>query len=313
MRLRKILCAILWAVVLLLWLPVCNAAADSVTYQGITVDRETETVDLGDLRVVNYREFYEFLEQLPNLKQVDMFATAPGQKLFAEMHEKFPGVDFGVTLAFGDRRLRTDDTAFSTLYNEGGPVYGYKQLSVLRYCRNLYALDIGHNPVGNLDFLYDLPELRVLIVALCNLTDITPIASLEHLEYLEIFHNNISDVSCLSGLNHLMDLNLVRNRVQDLSPLAEIKSLQRLWIHWSDFKDPNAPDPEAVAALRAALPDCRIDEVSTSTGGGWRKHPHFDVIYRMFRLRKYEPFEDSDPENLPEPWRSERLDAENAP
>jgi len=294
-----------------------RASAETVTYQKITVDRDTEYVDLGNLRVTNYKEFYAFLEQLPNLKKVDMFGTIPNEKFFSEMHEKFPGVDFGVTLEFGSnrygpRRVRTDATAFSTLFSEGDPVYGYNKISMLRYCRNLYALDIGHNPVGNLDFLYDLPELRVLIVALCNLTDITPIASLEHLEYLEIFHNNITDVSCLSGLKYLMDLNLVRNRVRDLSPLAEIKSLKRLWIHWSDYKDPDAPDPEMVARLREALPSCHIDEVSTSTAGGWRKDPHYEVIYRMFRFKQYEPFEDSDPENLPEPWRTEALQAASA-
>nr|MCR5295870.1 hypothetical protein [Clostridiales bacterium] len=259
---KRIIICLLAAALLI---PVCaGAEGDTITYQGITVDRNAETVDLGKLRVQNYKEFFAFLEQLPNLKQVDMFGTIPGPDKLTEMHEKFPGVDFGVTLDFGSRRMRTDETAFSTLYKEGDPVNGYKKISMLRYCRNLYALDIGHNPVGNLDFLYDLPELRVLIVALCNLEDITPIASLEHLEYLEIFHNNITDISCLTGLEHLMDLNLVRNRIKDLTPLAEMKSLKRLWIHWSDYKDPNAPDPEVVAMLREALPDCHIDEVSTS-------------------------------------------------
>ena len=301
---RIIVCLLTGMLLLFLYV---NAFCETVSYQGITVDRETEFVDLGKLRVVDYKAFYAFLEQLPNLKQVDMFGTIPGPKTFTEMHEKFPGVDFGVTLDFGTRRMKTNETAFSTLYSEGDPVNGYSKISMLRYCRNLYALDIGHNPVGNLDFLYDLPELRVLIVALCNLTDISPIASLEHLEYLEIFHNDITDISCLTGLTHLMDLNLVRNRIQDLTPLAEMKSLKRLWIHWSDFKDPNAPDPDVVAMLRAALPDCHIDEVSTSTAGGWRKDPHYDVIYHMFRFREYEPFADSDPENLPEPWRTERL------
>jgi hypothetical protein len=60
-------------------------------------------------------------------------------------------------------------------------------------------------------------------------------------------------------------------------------------------------------SLQEALPDCHIDPVSTSTAGGWRHDPHYEVISRMFRTHEYEPFADSDPENMPEPWRTERL------
>jgi hypothetical protein len=141
-------------------------------------------------------------------------------------------------------------------------------------------------------------------------TDITPIASLKHLEYLEIFHNNITDVSCLKDLKYLMDLNLVKNKVKDLTPLAEIKSLQRLWIHLADRDNPGSPDAETLKMLQEALPNCHIDAESTSTAGGWRVDPHYTAMKKMYGQRAYEPFEDSDPENMPEPWRSERLKQE---
>ena len=178
---------------------------------------------------------------------------------------------------------------------------------MLRYCRSLYVLDIGHNPVGRLDFLYEMPELRVLIVALCDLTDITPIASLKHLEYLEIFHNRITDVSPLKDLKYLMDLDLVQNFVEDLSPLAEIKSLKRLWIYRNIKTDLESPDEETVRMLQEALPDCYIAARDTSRSKAWVNHPHQEAIQRMFHSRVYEPFEDSLPENMPEPWRSEAL------
>lgn len=302
---KRIILGLLAAAMLICTVFSC-ACADTVTYNKFKVDSDITTLDLGKYRVGNYQKFFEFLEKLPNLKKVDMYGSYPGPENAAEMRRRFPDVEFGFSFVIGKKTVRTDTTAFSTLYYQGDPVYGYKTISMFRYCSSLYALDIGHNPVRNLDFLYDLPELRVLIVALCDLTDITPIASLEHLEYLEIFHNNITDISCLSGLKHLLDLNLVRNRVQDLTPLAEIKSLKRLWIHWSDYKDPNAPDPDVVAMLREALPDCHIDEVSTSTAGGWRDHSHYKTLKHMFFTKQYEPFEDSDPENMPDPWRGER-------
>ena len=284
-----------------------SAAEESVTYQGwrsVTVDRETEELDLGDLEIDDWEPFYTFLEQLPKLKKVEMYRSVPNLEVFETLHERFPGVEFGVSLRFGHVRMRTDDTAFSTLYIGGSKLHSYEEIARLRYCKNLYALDVGHQPVRKLDFLYDLPELRVLIVAICELTDITPIASLQHLEYLEIFHNDIEDISCLKDLPYLMDLNLVKNRVKDLTPLKEMKSLRRLWIHLYDQDQPEMPDEETLRQLREALPDCHIDAESTSTAGGWRRDPHYSVIDRMFRSRKYEPFADSKPENIPEPWRS---------
>lgn len=280
---------------------------DTVSWHGITVSRDAEEIDLEGKTVQDWNAFYEFLFQFPNLKKVDMFNNVLNLKVYRKLKELFPKVSFGCQFRFGKRRVRTDDTAFSTLWAEGDRKLGYDELSMLAECRNLYALDIGHNPVKKLDFLYDLPELRILIVAICDVTDITPIASLKHLEYLEIFHNNITDISCLKDLKYLKDLNLVKNRVRDLTPLAEIKSLQRLWIHLADKDDAGFPDEETLRMLREALPDCHIDAESTSTAGGWRQDPHYDIMKKSFGTKVYEPFEDSDPENMPEPWRSERM------
>ena len=298
--------------ILLLCAMLAPAAAeeDTVKWRGITVSRDTEELDLGKTTVQNWDAFCDFLGKLPNLKKVDMFGEILNLKVYRKLNELFPNVDFGCQFRFGKRRMRTDDTAFSTLWAGGDRTCSYDELSMLSWCRNLYALDIGHNPVKKLDFLYDLPELRVLIVAICDVTDITPIASLKHLEYLEIFHNKIEDISCLKDLNYLMDLNLVKNRVKDLSPLKEIRSLQRLWIHWADTENPDAPDAETLKALQEALPDCHIDAESTSTAGGWRRDPHYDIIKTMFGKKVYEPFADSKPENMPEPWRSERMGQE---
>ena len=272
------------AILLLLTMIISGAAAEkkekkkeTVTWRSLTVDKDTEYVNLEKRGVNDWENFYAFLAKLPNLKKVDMY------------------------------NIRTDDTAFSTLYSGGDRKHSYDEINMLTWCTNLYALDIGHHPVRKLDFLYKMPELRVLIVALCDVEDITPIASLKHLEYLEIFHNRIKDVSCLKDLKYLMDLDLVQNYVEDLSPLAEIKSLKRLWIYRNIKPDLNSPDEETVKMLQEALPDCYIAARDTSRSKAWVQHPHQQVIQRIFHSKVYEPFEDSDPENMPEPWRSEHL------
>ena len=285
------------------------AAAETVAFQGLEVDSGIETLDMGKTRVYNWEKFYAFLDQLPNLKRVEMYSSLIEADVFKTLSTRYPDVTFGATLHISERHVRTDVTAFSTLLMGDERKATYDQCAMLRWCPNLYALDIGHNPVKNLDFLYDLPELRVLIVAICDVTDITPIGSLKHLEYLEIFHNRIEDISCLADLPYLMDLNLVKNRIADIRPVKNLKRLQMLWMHLYNQDDPTAPDAALVQELQEALPDCQIDWESTSTGGAWRwpVHSHYKTLNGMFHNRAYEPFEDSDPENMPEPWRTEAL------
>ena len=205
-----------------------------------------------------------------------------------------------MTMVFEEHTIRTDQTAFSTLHGYNPKWHNCAQLSVVKYCKNLYALDIGHNEFDDLSFLAEMPQLRVLIVAAGNAKNIDAIGNLKHLEYLEIFNNAIEDISCLKDMPYLMDLNIVENLIDDISPVKELKSLKRLWIYNHSRRSPGPEKEEVLAELQKALPDCHIDGVSTSTAGGWRENPHYDVIYRMFRAREYEPFADSPPENIPE-------------
>ena len=46
------------------------------------------------------------------------------------------------------------------------------------------------------------------------------------------------------------------------------------------------------AEFAQALPDCEIVWRSMPTDGTWRKHPHYFVIYDMFRSPDYVPFDD---------------------
>lgn len=277
---------------------------ETLTYDTFSADSEAEYLNYDLNRLMNYEEFYTFLSKFPNLKKVDMFNVTINYKKVEEIHQRFPDIEFGMTMRFGEHTLRTDDTAFSTLHGYNPEWHSCRQMSIVRYCKNLYALDIGHNSFDDLSFLYDMPQLRVLIVAAGDAVDITPIGSLKHLEYLEIFHNRIRDISCLKDMPYLMDLNIVNNLIEDISPLKELKSLKRLWIYSYTRKNMNPVDQATLDELQAALPDCYIDGHSTSTDGGWRENPHYDVIYRMFRSRVYEPFEDSPPENIPEEFRT---------
>ena len=267
---------------------VLSAAEDpaSVTY-----------LDLGT-KYMSLERVEQILDQYPNLEKVDMFSTPVGWKSVEQLEARYPNITFGWTLKIGDHEVRTDATAFSTLHMSGSETHNTKQLSLLRYCKQLRALDFGHNGCDDISFLSELTELRILIVAINRITDISPLANLTKLEYLELFNNQITDISPLTGLTHLMDLNICYNQIQDLTPLTQMPWLKRLWLYRCTSRNSDKLLPEeTLQMLRDALPEAEIDYQSMPTAGTWRTHPHFDTIHAMFRSPDgYVPFEDSFPD-----------------
>ena len=311
----------LWLVLLLLLCPVL-AGAD-VSYEGKSWPENAEYIDLGDVIVKDFDAFTAVLDRMPNLKQVDMWQNRMSKEQCDMLAARYPDMKWGWTMVIQnwdhEHLVRTDATAFSTLHNNKIAKHSSEDFSVLKYCWKLMALDVGHNKVDSIDFLYDLPELRVLIIACNNVTDISPLATLKHLEYAELFNNKITDITPLKDLPHLLDLNLSFNRIGDLSPVTGLKTLQRLWL-FSSQRINQSPPPETVSAIQAALPDTQIDSIHHPTAGTWRyigsnrKHPHYAVITQMFgedRMRPhfdYIPFDESwtedgyhFPENTPSP------------
>ena len=260
---------------------------------------ETVTYLNLDGQRLNYEAVKDTLAKYPDLKKVDMFDLPIGRLQAEELEALYPGITFGWTLKIGtDHLVRTDATAFSTLHWSSSTPHPTQEISVLRYCKQLRALDFGHNGVDDISWLTELPDLRVLIIAVNRVTDITPLASLKQLEYLELFNNRITDLSPLSGLTHLMDLNISYNRISDYSPLYGMTWLKRLWLSQGNREENGVPD-EVIRTLQQNLPDCQIDWKSKPTLGGWREHPHYEVIKEMFNQKKgmqYIPFSDSYPD-----------------
>ena len=269
---------------------------EEASYGSLTVDTGVTRLDMGDNLVTDWRGFYSFLARFPYLRQVDMFSTRIEKEQVEELARRFPDITFGWTIGIAEHTVRTDQTAFSTLHTlSTEDKHSEDDFSVLRYCRALRALDIGHNRVRDISFLSDLPHLRVLIIAINNITDISPLAGLGELEYLELFWNEVEDLTPLASCTHLMDLNLVNNHIRDLSPLSSLTNLRRLWLKNCNMSG-EIRGREMAKELQKALPACYMDTESTSTAGGWREHPHYDVIYEIFHTDKYIPFADSFPE-----------------
>jgi Leucine-rich repeat (LRR) protein len=252
-----------------------------------TVTSEDTYFDAGTTVIRAFQEFHNFLKCFPKLEKVDMFATNIRANRIFELDEMFPNIEFGWTMHLNEHYIRTDATAFSTLHSDRSEFHSSKDFAILKFCKNLKALDLGHNKITNLDFLAELTDIRVLILAINQIVDITPLQNLTKLEYIELFMNRVEDITPLAALENLQDLELTQNRVKDFSPLYGLKNLRRLWLRRAGSVVPRDE-------ISPHLPDCFIDYESTSTGGTWRKHSHYIDIYYIFNKGIYREWTPAD-------------------
>ena len=264
----------------------------SIEVFGIPTSSLATELNLDNVKVPGVEAMEKVLARLPHLEKVSMCDTGLTEDQMGQLFDAHPNIKFIWWLEFGHYKLRTDATAFTTALGTGNRYgYGDKTFACLRYCTDLMMLDLGHNHCTTLEPFRGLTKLRVLIMADNKLTDIAPVADFKDLEFCELFLNDITDLSPLTGLEHLVDLNVFYNPLYDNYKVLESMTwLQRLWIGGCRLSSAD------VKELRAALPNTKINvEGRGSTGKGWRKHPHYDVLKQMYEEERYIPFEDSAP------------------
>jgi len=267
---------------------------------GLELSSTDTAIDLGKRLVTrdSFDDFVTVLDCMPELTKVDMYSTGTNQKKNGVdidfLAERYPRIRFGWTLRIGDHVVRTDAAAFSTHHSpKKQPYHKSGAFEPLKYCKDMLALDIGHNEVTDISFLEEMPQLKVLIIAINKIADITPLAKLTELEYLELFKNNVTDITPLANLTKLKDLNISFNLIEDYSPIYGLKGLERLWLYNSGATNKRKPlQPELKEAFAAALPDCTINDTSYPTSDGWRQHPRYTAVFRMFKHGVYIPFDE---------------------
>lgn len=260
------------------------------TVFGKTFSTADTAMDLKGIRVGNQNvdKLREYLPYMNVCTLLDMDGCNVSNKLMAQIREDFPGMKVVWRVRFGRYSCRTDARALRA--STANPKATTAELSVLQYCTDMEMLDLGHNSFNNIEFVATMPNLRVAILAMSYVKDISPLANCPHLEYLELFSSFISDLSPLEGLTELEHLNIANNRIKDITPLLGMKQLKRLWIARNELTQ------EQIQQLRDALPDTEIDaESHNPTGGTWRKTERYFLLREQFHYDNTRWGNDKDP------------------
>ena len=256
---------------------------------GKTVSSLATDLNLDNVPVPGVEAMEACIARLPKLERVSMCGCGLSEDEMGRLFDAHPEIKFIWWIEFGKYKLRTDATAFTTGLWDGND-YGYNNATFapIRYCTDLMMLDLGHNKIKDLEFIRGLKKLRLLILADNKISDISVLAELPDLEYVELFLNDITDVSPLTGLKNLVDLNVFYNPLyENHKVLSSMTWLKRLWIGGCRLSN------QDVKNLQAALPNTRINvKGRSSTGNGWREHPHYFTLKKMYEEERYIPFDD---------------------
>ena len=104
--------------------------------------------------------------------------------------------------------IRTDDVGFIGSMEHYG-AFDASTIRKLIYCEDMICLDLGHRiPFDDLSFLYEMPQVKYLVLADCRTYDITPIGSLKNLIYLEMILSYATDLTPLTECTNMVDVNV---------------------------------------------------------------------------------------------------------
>ena len=251
--------------------PLADAAPDAefvfsfeLFHQTLSTDR-TEEILFKRLQDVNDEavdKIDEVLPYLKNLKTLSFNRCPASDERLDALRAKYPEITVRWVVQFAAFSAWSDTDriwAMAGLYHDEDAVN-------LKYFHDLRYLDIGHNGLTKCGFLYEMPELEVLIIAIGNLEDITPVSSLKKLEYLEICDTQVTDLTPLSSCTTLEHLNLGGIPATDLSPLYPLKNLKRLYAD-NMFSIPEIDRLNYEAEFRELLPNAEISFLMGPGGG----------------------------------------------
>jgi hypothetical protein len=250
-----------------------------------------------ELKAEGLEGLEDAVRYLPALTYIDVIDTPAAVEDLDRLYDINPDAFYYWSFPLTWDTITTDIQVYSSLQDGVRPRLTDEELyPLLKYCRHLKALDLGHNDLTDLSLVGGLTELEVLILAdNPRLTDASPLANLTKLHYLEFFMNPlVEDYNFLNSLTNIEELNLCRNDgLSDLSFLEGLPKLRFLMIKFTGVSE------EDVRAWQERLPDTRIVYYTNgdleATGNGWREtqknHMIRDCFFYWRLVEQYDRFD----------------------
>ena len=224
-----------------------------------------------ELKAEGLEGLEDAVRYLPALAYIDVIDTPATVEDLDRLYEINPDAFYYWSFYHDGFLIRTDIQVYSSLRDAILHRFTSDELyPMLKYCKHLKALDLGHNNLTDLTWLGKLTELEVLILAdQPDLVDASPLANLTKLHYLEFFMNHkVEDYSFLNSLTNLEELNLCRtDHIGDMAFLAYMPKLKFLMVKYSDCTR------ETFDYWKEQFPDARrvfYDGNVESCDSGWR-------------------------------------------
>ena len=256
----------------------CPQAAFSYAFSlyGKELTLQDTELDLNHIRIYDQGALVKAVTAcMPALSYLDMDFCGVDDEYMAEIRDALPGTEVVWRIGFGTGYTARTDVERILASNPGiGGELCPDNTGPLKYCTKVRYLDLGHNSyLGNLDFCAYMPELESIVIALSDVSDLSPLANCKHLRYAELQTSALNDLRPLSELYELHDLNICYNfSLTDIRPLYGLTNLDRLWIGCL------TPIPaEQIERIRELLPDCTINtEDKDPTREEWRWDGEYD-------------------------------------
>lgn len=247
------------------------------TLCGVSVTSDDTVVDLSGIPMEDAQAVEDSLKYFKQLQKVVMVDCGLDNDVMCPLSDRNSAVHFVWNMRINYYiTVRTDITYFMP-YQFGSQITD-QELQLLKYCRELICIDLGHIKISDVSFLAYTPHMKYLLLCDTNVSDISACAGLQELVFCELFMTKVSDYSPLLSCPNLRDLNICYAPPKSPDDLKQMTWLDNLWIkgYW---------DEEGIELLRQSLPNTRIvisnRDYAGSTEEGWR------LLQNYFDMRDF--------------------------
>ena len=244
--------------------------------------------DTTELTVTELEGLEDAIRYLPKLNYIDLLESPATVEDLDRYSEINPDIFFLWSFVHDGWLIRTDIEVYSSLRDLNYHRFTDEEMyPMLKYCKNLKMLDLGHNDLTDMSLIGELTDLEVLIIAdNPNLVDASPLGNLTKLTYLEFFMNH--KVENFDWLNNLTKLDALNMCYCDY--LTELDFLENMPdMGFGMFKFCNVSEEE-IDYWQEQLPESTLvlwDGSIHSCEGGWRDTIRNTQIRRCFALWPY--------------------------